>query len=249
MAHMLIMNPRKRGAKKRKASAAQLAARAKFIAMAKARRKPKVKSNPSKKRRRSKVKARRRSVVKSNPSPAPMKRKNARRRRRSSPRLRFWRRKVRSNPILPRSFMDTHLQPAMIGAVGALANDVAVGYLVNKLPAGLQKPEIRHLVKGVTAIALSMAAAKAKIASGSTLRHATVGALTCVLHDAGRAQAQKMLPTVALGEYLSEVIGPWYGMQSYGPTGIGHAGMGEYLSGTDAIGASDFSSAGNSVVY
>lgn len=240
MAHMLIMNPSKRGKKKRKASAKQLAARAKFIAMAKARRKAKVKSNPSKKRRRVKVKARRRSVVKSNPSPAPMKRKNSRRRRRhSSPRLRFWRRKVRSNPIVPRGFMDSHLHPAIVGAVGALANDVAVGYLVNKLPAGLQKPEIRHLVKGVTAIALSMAAQKAKVASSSTVKAATVGALTCVLHDAGRAQAQKLLPTVALGEYLSEVIAPWPGITGYSPTGLGSS-MGEYLSGTDAIDASDF---------
>ena len=88
------------------------------------------------------------------------------------------------------------------------------------------------------------AAAKAKVAGSSTIRNATVGALTCVLHDAGRAQAQKMLPTVALGEYLSEVIGPWQGIQSYSPTGLS-----EYLSGTDAIGASDYVSAGGGVVY
>lgn len=232
MAHMLIMNPSKRGARKRKASPAQLAARAKFIAMAKARRKKRkasaVKSNPVKRRRKAK-----RAAIKSNPV-KPMKRtKSTRRRRRSSPRLRFWRRKVRRNPIVPASFMSSHLQPALIGAAGALVNDVAVGHIVSKLPASLQKPEIRHLVKGVAAIGLSMVASKAKVASSSTIKLATVGALTCVLHDAGRAQLQKQMPDVALGEYLSEVLGPWAGMRSYSP-------VGEYLSGTDRIGASDF---------
>lgn len=223
---MMILNPRKRGGAKRKPSAKQLAARKKFIALAKARR---AKLNPKKRRR----KATRRTAPKLNPvTPMKRKRKSSARRRRSP--LRFFRRKVRRNPILPRSFMDTHLQPALVGAAGALVNDVVVGKLVSFLPAGLQKPEIRHLVKGVTAVGLSMLAAKAKVANNVTIKAATVGALTCVLHDAGRAQLQKQLPTIALGEYLSEVMGPWDGMDSYSQDALG-----EYLSGSDAIGAAD----------
>lgn len=223
MAAMMILNPRKRGGAKRKPSAAQLAARKRFIAMAKARR---AKLNPKKRRR----KVARRAAPKLNPSPI-MKRKRKSSSRRRSP-MRFFRGKARRNPILPRSFMDTHLQPALVGAAGALLNDVAVGKLVSFLPAGLQKPEIRHLVKGLSAVGLSMLAAKAKVANNATIKAATVGALTCVLHDAGRAQLQKQLPTIALGEYLSEVIGPWDGMESYDQ-------LSEYLSGSDAIGASD----------
>ncbi|HEX6217004.1 MAG TPA: hypothetical protein VFZ38_19355 [Vicinamibacterales bacterium] len=223
MAKMMILNPRRRGAKKRKPSAAQLAARAKFIAAAKARR---AKLNPKRRR-----KSKRRAAPKLNPV-TPMKRSRKSSRRRRSP-LRFFRRKARRNPILPRSFMDTHLQPAMIGAAGAVLNDIAVGRVVKMLPASLQKQEIRHLVKGVSAIGLSMLAAKAKVASSATVKAATVGALTCVLHDAARAQVQKAMPSIALGEYLSEVMGPWDGMESY------QGQIGEYLSSTDSIGASD----------
>lgn len=224
MALSITLNPSKRGAKRKKPSAAQLAARARFVAMAKARA---AKLNPKKRRKATKAKKRR--AVKLNPvAPMSRKRKSSSRRRRSP--LRIFRRKAHRNPILPRSFMDTHLQPAMIGAVGALANDVAVGKLVSMLPAGLQKPEVRSLVKGVAAIGLSMLASKAKVAGGSTIRAATVGALTCALHDAGRVQLQKSLPAVSLGEYLSEVVGPWQGMNAY------NGGLGEYLSALPAPG-------------
>ncbi len=224
MPAMMILNPKRRGRKGKKPSAAQLAARKKFAAAAKAR---SAKLNPKKRR---KAKAKKRRVVKLNPV-APMSRKRKSSKRRRSP-LRLFRRKAHRNPIMPRNFMDTHLQPALIGAAGALVNDIAVGKLVAKLPAGLQKAEIRHFVKGAAAIGLSMLASKAKVASGSTIRAATVGALTCALHDAGRLQAQKMLPGVALGEYLSEVVGPWQGMTSY------DGGMGEYLSAIEGDGES-----------
>lgn len=226
---MMILNPKRRGRKGKKPSAAQLAARKKFAAAAKAR---SAKLNPKKRR---KAKAKKRRAVKLNPV-APMSRKRKSSKRRRSP-LRLFRRKAHRNPIMPRNFMDTHLMPAAIGAAGALVNDIAVGKLVAKLPAGLQKAEVRHFVKGVAAIGLSMLASKAKVASGSTIRTATVGALTCALHDAARLQAQKMMPQVALGEYLSEVQGPWQGMDSY------NGGMGEYLSAIEGNGYSGESTA------
>lgn len=226
MGQMMILNPKRRGRKGKKPSPAQLAARKKFIEMAKARRS---KSKPKKRRKAST--AAKRHTVKLNPG-NPMAKKSKRRasRRRRSVASYFRRRKgARRNPIMPRNFMDTHLQPALIGAGAAVVNDMAVGKLVGLLPASLQTPEARHLVKGISAIGLSMLAAKAKVANSTTIRQATVGMLTCVLHDAGRTQAQKFLPSIALGEYLSEVIGPWQGQLSYAGD---EDGVGEYLSGS-----------------
>lgn len=217
MAQMLILNPSKRGKRKKKPSAAQLAARAKFAAAAKAR--ASAKRNPSKKRRKAKAKRRAKTVVKLNPS-APMKARKSPRRRRSP--LRHFSRKARRNPIVPRGFMDSHFKPAALGATGALLNDIAVGFVIGKLPAVLQKQELRHIVKGAAAVGLAALASKGKIASAPMVKQMTVGALTCVLHDATRAQVQKFVPGIAMGEYLSEVVGPWQGYSG--------VGMGEYLS-------------------
>ena len=226
MAHMMILNPSKRGKAKKKPSAAQLAARAKFAAAAKAR--AKAKRNPAKKRRKA-TKARRATVVKLNPG-APVMAKKARKKsaRRRSP-LNLFRRKARKNPIVPRGFADSHLKPAALGAAGALVNDLAAGFLVGKLPAVLQKQELRHIVKAGIAVGLSALAVKGKIANGPMVKAMTVGALTCTLHDASRAQVQKFLPSIALGEYLSEVVGPWPGTSA--------VGMGEYLSALPGSGS------------
>lgn len=228
MAAMMILNPRKRGAKKKKPSAKQLAARRKFAAAARARAKA---ARAAKK----KTRTRTRSTAQRKKAPTMAKRRKSTsvRRRRRSPLRRFSRR-ARRNPIVPRNFVDTHVKPAAIGAAGALLNDMAIGRLVSMLPAQLQKQEMRHLVKGISAVGLAALASKAKVSSRSTIQTATVGALTCVMHDAARAQVQKMLPSIALGEYLSEVAGPWPGYDE---------GMGEYLdeSGFDAIAdASDY---------
>ena len=201
MASMLTINPHKRKAKRKRPSAKQVAARKKFAAMSRARAKAAkgVKKNPRKRR-----KAR---PIKRNPSAPMAKRKTSRRRRSSG--FKLFRRKAKRNPIVSRSFMTSTLAPAAVGAVGATINDVAVGYLVAKLPASLQAPEMRQLVKGVAAVGLAALAGKAKIASSGTIKKGLDGALTCALHDAMRTQLQKFTPGVALGEYLSEVTGPF----------------------------------------
>lgn len=219
MAQMLTINPHKRKARRKKPSAKQLAARKRFAAMARARAKAsKVKSNP--KRRRKSRKAS--SPVKRNPSPAPMAKRSKSARRRRSSGFRFFRRKAKRNPIVSRSFINATLSPAAVGALGATINDMAVGYLVTKLPNSLQAPEMRQFVKGITAVGLGMLASKTKLASAGTIKRGVDGALTCALHDAFRTQAQKFLPSVPLGEYMSEVTGPYNMLYANG--------MGEQLS-------------------
>lgn len=211
---MLIINPHKRGTKpktmkakrKKKASPAQLAARRKFIAMAKARAKAKrgSKVNPKKRKAARKHKAKRVTVTaKRNPVMA----RKTKRRTKSKAKRRFSFR-ARRNPIVPKGFGDSHIKPAIVGAAGALINDVAVGAIIKRLPVSMQRPELRHAVKALVAVGLGVAASKARIASSSMVKAATVGALTCVTHDAARAQVQKLLPSIQMGEYLSEVLGP-----------------------------------------
>lgn len=222
MATMLTINPHKRKAKRKKPSAKQLAARKRFAAMARARAKASkssggVKTNPRRRKRKAV------SHIKRNPSAPMAKRKSPRRRRRSSG-FRLFKRRAKRNPIMSRSFVSATLSPAAVGALGATINDAAVGYLVTKLPDSLQAAEVRQVVKGITAIGLAALASKAKITSSQTTKRMLDGALTCAIHDAMRTQAQKFLPSVPLGEYLSEVTGPF----SFQGNRIGT--MGEQLS-------------------
>jgi hypothetical protein len=114
------------------------------------------------------------------------------------------RRKVRSfhirakrNPIMPSGFVSTQLKPAAIGAAGALANDVLVGIASKYLPPSLQTGAVRNVTKAGIAVLAGMLAQR--FVGRDTVRKATVGALTCVMHDMAREQFKVMLPTVALG--------------------------------------------------
>lgn len=229
---MLIINPHSRGTKpklmkakrKKKPSPAQLAARKAFAAMAKARAKAKrgTKTNPKKRKAARKHKAKRVTVVaKRNPV---MSRKTQRKNRPASKRKFSF--TARRNPIVPRGFVASHLQPAAIGAAGAVINDIAVGFIVQQLPVSMQRPELRQAVKALVAVGLGIGATKARLASAHVVKAATIGALTCVTHDAARSQIQKLLPSIQMGEYLSEVIGP----VAYRP-----AYMGEQLTNDDGM--------------
>ncbi len=125
-----------------------------------------------------------------------------RRRRRK---LRSFKVRARRNPIVPRGLVESQLKPAAIGAAGALANDVLIGYLVGKLPASLKTGAMLNVTKAATAVGLGMIAEKA--VGRVMARQAAIGALTCVMHDIGREGLKKAMPTVQLGEQLSEVVG------------------------------------------
>lgn len=132
MSQLLLLNPRKRGAKRRKApSAKQLAARRRFAAMARGRAKTK-RASGSKRRRRS-------TSIVVMPVAA-----HARRRRRAVALRRNPVRRLRRNPISGASMKASvrsllaSAQQAAIGGAGAVATDIAMGYAKPYLPASMQ---------------------------------------------------------------------------------------------------------------
>ncbi|HYC63294.1 MAG TPA: hypothetical protein VEC14_01075 [Reyranellaceae bacterium] len=184
--------------------------------------------NPRKRRKARKARKssrrRRRHVAVAAPAP--------RRRRRRSRKVRNFRIRARRNPIIPTGLVETHIKPAAYGALGALANDVLVGFASKYLPAQLQLGEVRHLTKMGVAIVAGMVAEKS-IGRGIA-RAATVGALTCVMHDFVRAQFQKAMPSVALGSLGEQFDVPALGEQFDEPA-LGFMGeqfaVGDQLSG------------------
>jgi hypothetical protein len=88
-----------------------------------------------------------------------------------------------------------NMTPTLIGAGGALAADVAIGFL--PLPAALQAPAFRPLIKGAVAVALGLVASMAT--NRSTGAKVMVGALTVVVYDALRGVVQRVAPQIPLG--------------------------------------------------
>lgn len=171
MAEMLLINPRRRKAKRKGASPAQRAARAKFAAMARARRKNPAKSVAARRRRKNPIL----SAV----------RTRARR---------------RSNPIRMGGMMGgymTMIQAAFVQGAGAVAFDVAHGQIARFLPDSLKRTPgsvgVGDAVKAVITAALGKLLAKPT--RGLSLK-AAQGSLTVQAHGI----IASMVPsTLALG--------------------------------------------------
>jgi hypothetical protein len=176
--------------------------------------------------------SRRSSSVKRNPS------------RRRHHVARVSRRRYRHNPSfggglsgVTRSFMPT-LKAGALGAVGALANDLAYGYTKGYLPAVLTTGNVAIATRAVYAVLSAMLL-------GSTVfkgkgRDLGVGAMTVVLHDAGKAVLVGMLPAAPLngmGAYYG--AGPSVGVRRNLPmAGMGRVGrVGQYMNGVGRVGA------------
>jgi hypothetical protein len=195
---------------------------------AKARRRHKVRAR----RRRSVAVRRRRHVVHANP----------RRRRRTT--FRAVRRRRHSNPSLrgiTGSIVPT-LKAGAIGAAGALANDLAFGYGASYLPAAFQSGYGKHAVKALGAVLIGMAGNYVLKGKGRDL---AVGAMTVVLHDFLKEQANAMFPTLPLGDYFSFAPTMGYDYQPALPlsTGIGEympSGIGEYVSDDASAGMAGY---------
>lgn len=119
----------------------------------------------------------------------------------------------RSNPIrLGRSggmvgrAINQQLVPAAKMAGGALAVDIAFGYLGRFIPAQFSAGVLRHVTKAVGAIALSAVAAN--FIKGSTANEMAKGALTVTLHDAAKELLAASVPGVPLGFYTSGYVAP-----------------------------------------
>lgn len=175
--------------------------------------------NPRRKARKAR-KSRRRSrrsvaaVVHSNPV--------RRRRRGKRMTLRSVRRGTRRNPLIPAGFVNGQLIPAAQGAAGALALDLALGYI--PLPEQLKTGMVRHVTKAALAVGIGVAVEK--LSNRTAGKAAALGALTVVLHDAAREAVAKAAPSVRLGEYLSDsdlaeyLSGAGMGALGYDSTGL-----------------------------
>ncbi len=91
------------------------------------------------------------------------------------------------------------IKSGAMGAVGALANDLALGYGRSYLPAMLQTGYGLMAVKLGSAVLVGFAADKVLKGKGKDL---AVGAATVALHDAFKAQLAQMAPNLPLGDYI-----------------------------------------------
>jgi hypothetical protein len=126
-------------------------------------------------------------------------------RRRSASRRKTKTVKFKRNPS-PRNIVtnvvDRQLRPAAIQAAGALALDVIYGYLSKYIPVNFQAGALRHFTKGVVAVGISAVASNLKLAKAAVLNDAAKGALTIVMHDAGKELMTQFAPQLPLG-YIS----------------------------------------------
>lgn len=108
------------------------------------------------------------------------------------------RRRRRRNPIRSGGVMG-QVQSAGVGALGALALDVALGYI--PIPDTLKAGYVGYAFKGVAAIGLGMLAHSSKLVRAGTAAKLADGALTVVIHDLLKSTVQQHTP-IQLGEYV-----------------------------------------------
>lgn len=157
----------------------------------------------------------RKGVYKSNPGKKKggAKRKRARSRKRSGGAVSAARRptttvtvskvtRYRQNPRGLIGSVTQAIVPAAMGAGGALAADIALGYI--PLPDAMRAGPMRHLTRGLASIAVGILAGfvlkpdKARIVMG--------GGLTVAFHSLAREALQKAVPDIRLGD-MDEDLG------------------------------------------
>lgn len=133
------------------------------------------------------------------------------------------------------------LMPAAIGATGALALDVAMGYANPYLPSFLQNKWALLGVKIAGALGIGMVAGK--FLGRERGRVAMLGAATVVVYGAAKSALQSAMPSLpGLSGYADFVD---YSMQSrapgmgyYSPAAvIGNSGVGAYMQPAAGVGA------------
>lgn len=219
MAELLLVNPRKRK-KRRKMSALQR----KYFGKRKG-------SSGVKRRRR-----RRTTSVFAARRTNPRRRRSHgvshyRSRRRRNPSLRGLNLKGITGSIVPT------IKAGLLGAAGALGNDLLFGYTKSYLPASVQTGVQRHAVKALYAVLVGVLGNVVMRGKGRDLAN---GAMTVVLHDALKEQLMTAVPSLPLGDYFSFAPAIGYDYEPALPlsTGIGqymtggNSGMGEYIDPT-----------------
>lgn len=175
-------------------------------------------------RRRHTARRRRRTAV------VAVRRRNPRRRRHAVvARSRRYRR--HRNPRFSVSGIKAALIPAAIGGAGAVALDLTLGYVGDKLPSFLQSGIARTGVKLAGALALGLVAGKA---FGSEKGKAVaLGGLTVVLYGALRDALKSAAPSLPLSglsavDFASETIG------AYQPSSLGYMNPAPFMPGSES---------------
>jgi len=209
MSEILLVNPTKKH-KRRRASAAQLAALKRGRAIRASHLKHKgvtsMKKNATKRRKRRAVSSTLKSV-KHKGRPASRSAFHAAGYARNPTRKRS--RKYQRNPAFrPMGFVKETLMPSLIGAGGALGLELAMAYL--PIPITLKTGPFKPLVRIAGAVGIGFLASMAmgKRAGGAV----GAGALTVVLYDEIKQVLKKQMPTLpltGLGDYPSlEYVSP-----------------------------------------
>lgn len=139
-------------------------------------------------------------------------------------------RRVRRRNPTARGLVNQFFMPALVGAGGGLALDIALGFI--PIPLQLKTGVAGYAVKAAGAIGIGMLLKNFKLVRPKTALDMTVGALTIQLHGAMKEQVQIMLPNVPMGEYLSNWVGSGYpaGIESDDAYGAGAGdGFSTYL--------------------
>lgn len=178
MEQLMLINPRKRGAKRRPRTAAQRAATKRMVAANRARRSPS------------------RSVATYATNPAPVRRRRPAKRHSVARIMRHRKR----NPASRSSGVMPMVTGAFVGATGALLVNTVGNYL--PMPASMQSPNMKAMVNGVLAIALGTFGSKF---IGRRAVQMAEGALTVTLHDALKNVLSGVIP-MNLGYYSPAMI-------------------------------------------
>jgi hypothetical protein len=99
--------------------------------------------------------------------------------------------------LIPSNLIGGTLVPAAIGGAGALAVDVAWGFL--PLPANIKTGPLGPVAKAAAAIVLGSVASK--FAGRAIGEKVTSGYLTVLAYNFARGMLQKAMPSIPLGDY------------------------------------------------
>lgn len=170
------------------------------------------------------------------------------RRRKLNPRLHYRSRRRRHNPRFSVAGITNQLIPAAYGAGGALALDIALGYI--PLPAMLATGYPKHATRIVGALGIGWVARKFLGSRGNAV---AAGALTVSLYHLLKDVLVQFAPAIkGLGDYEEISIDdtaaqlgrmgaylPGQTMGAYLPDGSSAPGMSAYMAGGEAFDVED----------
>jgi len=154
--------------------------------------------NPRKRKpARRKATSKRKTTAKRRTSPV-KRRTSVAKRRSTSAKRRTYKRNPSARGMLNR-VLERQVKPAAVQAAGALAVDIAYGFLNRFIPAQFTEGPLRHLTRGVGAIGISAVAAN--FVKQSWANEMAKGSLTVVMHDAAKEAIGGVMPQLPLGYY------------------------------------------------